>query len=102
MEGREGQKCGINGMLLTKCEVHFFTMLPTISQPSVQDCRSIKCDCVRVHVCVFVCVHVCVRVHVGAYVCLRPETSSCVVFEVELLVTEGGQMNITTGGKHHT
>ena len=58
IEGREGQKRGINGMLLTKCEVHFFTMLSTISQPSVQDWRSIKCDCVRVQVCVFVCMRV--------------------------------------------
>lgn len=33
---------------------------------------------------------------------MRPETSSCEVFEVELLVTEGSQMNITIGGKHQT
>lgn len=35
-------------------------------------------------------------------VSVRPETSSCVVLEVELLVTEGSQMNISKGGKHHT
>lgn len=34
--------------------------------------------------------------------CVRPEASSRAVFGVELLVTEGSQMDISTGWKHQT
>lgn len=41
---------GIKGILMTKFEVHFFTMPFIFLQPSVQDCRSIM----HVYVCVYV------------------------------------------------
>lgn len=49
--GNQRQNGGIKGILMTNCEVHFFTMPFIFLQSSVQDCRSIM----HVYVCVCMC-----------------------------------------------